>query len=183
VTVPRSSLRTERLVLEPIGPEWADAIWEASRPSLPSLRPWLAWAGQATPHTTRAFAEHARSEWHAGRQYAFAVLEGNEVVGGVGLYTPVGARSIGEIGYWVRVDRAGRGVTTEAAGAAVGFGFHTLGLHRIELRAGVENRPSQRVAEKLGFAREGLCRQGCPGTEGPYDCYLYGLLRREWSVG
>jgi hypothetical protein len=42
--------------------------------------------------------------------------------------------------------------------------------------AGVENRASQRVAEKLGFRREGSLRRGCPLADGGYDGYLYGLL-------
>jgi len=83
---------------------------------------------------------------------------------------------LGELGYWVRTDRCGRGYATEASSSVVEFGFEEAGLHRLELRAGVDNRASQRVAEKLGFQQEGRLRQGGRGAEVPYDCYVYGLL-------
>jgi RimJ/RimL family protein N-acetyltransferase len=40
----------------------------------------------------------------------------------------------------------------------------------------VENLASRRVAEKIGFRREGALRQGCPLIDRAYDGYLYGLL-------
>lgn len=176
--IPREAIRSERLVLEPVGPAHADALWGATRVSLDELRPWLGWSRGATPETTRGFAERSVTSWEADVDYAFVVLEGGEVVGGVGIHTPR-LEGLGELGYWTRSDRTGRGYTTEAAGAAVDFAFTTLGLYRLELRAGVENVASQRVAEKLGFRREGTLRRGCPsGASGGYgyDCYLYGLL-------
>ena len=56
---------------------------------------------------------------------------------------------------------------TEAAGALVEFGFHTVGLGRLELRAHVDNIASGRIAEKVGMRREGRApRRGrAPGGE------------------
>jgi [ribosomal protein S5]-alanine N-acetyltransferase len=47
--------------------------------------------------------------------------------------------------YW------GRGLATEAGEAFVAYGFHTLGLRRIEAGINAENKASTRVVEKLGF--------------------------------
>jgi len=77
--------------------------------------------------------------------------------------------------------RVGRGYATEAGTAVVAFGFDALGLYRLELRAGVENPASQRVAEKIGFRREGTLRRGCPLADGAYDGFLYGLLATDLS--
>jgi phosphoribosyl-AMP cyclohydrolase len=53
-----------------------------------------------------------------------------------------------------------------------------IGLFRLELGAGVENRASCRVAEKLGMRREGLMRSAAlTGAQQPYDLYLYAMLR------
>ncbi len=169
-------LETERLRLEPVGPEHAEGLWRATEASVRELRPWLVWADGATMEATRIFAERSPAMWREGREHAFAVVEEGEVVGAVAVHVPYPQRGMGELGYWVRTDRAGRGVCTEAAQAALEFGFVAIGLYRIELRAGVENRPSQRVAEKLGFQREGLARRGCARGDDGYDCYLYGLL-------
>jgi RimJ/RimL family protein N-acetyltransferase len=174
--IPRDAIRTERLVLEPVGPPHTDALWRATRASLEELRPWLGWARAASLETSREFAQRSVTSWESDVDYAFVLTEDGDLVGGVGIHTPR-LEGLGELGYWTRSDRTGRGYMTEAADAAVDFGFGTLGLYRLELRAGVENPASQRVAEKLGFRREGTLRQGCPaGAAEGYDCHLYGLL-------
>ena len=174
--IPREPIVTERLRLEPVGREHADAMWAATEASLDELRPWLPWARVASLETSRDFAERSEVAWAAETDYAFTVMEDREIVGGVGLHTPR-VEGLGELGYWARTDRTRRGYTTEACEALLAFAFHTVGLYRVEIRAGVENRASQRVAEKLGFRLEGTLRKGCAcGSDGGYDCHLYGLL-------
>lgn len=65
---------------------------------------------------------------------------------------------------------------TEAGRAVISFAFEVLDVHRIELHAGVSNKPSIRVAEKLGFQREGVLREAGRGAGGFYDAFVYGLL-------
>ena len=181
--IERVAIRTERLVLHPVEPELAEGIWEATRLSMEELRPWLSWAATGSPEQTRTFTEEAARDWEAGTGYNFAVLAEGEVAGTIGLHTPMAARRIGEVGYWLRTDRTGSGYATEAGKAIVSFGFETVQLARLELRAGVENRPSQRVAERLGFRQEGRLRRGCPLPNGGYDCYIYGLLPEDLRIG
>jgi ribosomal-protein-serine acetyltransferase len=181
--VPRKPLFTDRLTLEPTGPEHTERIWEAVSSSLPELRPWLIWAVKADGAAENAFSSQAPILWEAGSDYAFAILNDDAIIGGVGLHHRASLLPIVEIGYWLRSDRTRRGYTTEAASAAVDFAFEILEVDRIELRAGVGNTPSQRVASKLGFAREGLLRHGGLGESGPYDSYLYGLLRSDKRPG
>jgi len=67
--------------------------------------------------------------------------------------------------YW------GKGLATEAARAAVQFGFQSLGLERIVALASVENGASQRVIQKLGMSLvEQLNIWGM-------DCYRYSVQR------
>jgi ribosomal-protein-serine acetyltransferase len=170
------ALRTERLRLEPIGPDVADELWDASRASLRELDHWMYWAADATRESTRAFAEETVRLQDEGMSYQFVIRDDRGVAGAMGVEIHGAERRIGEVGYWTRSDRTGRGYATEAGGVLVDFAFAELGLYRLELRAGVENRASQRVAENLGFHREGLLRQGCAHGRTGYDCYLYGLL-------
>ncbi len=172
-------LETERLRLEPVGPEHAEGLWRATQASIRELRSWLTWANGPTMEATRTFAERSPALWREGREHPFVVVEDGEIVGAVALHVPYPQRGMGELGYWVRTDRAGRGVCTEAARAAVEFGFEAIGLYRIELRAGVENLASQRVAEKLGFKREGLLREAGWVAAGYQDMHLFGLLASE----
>jgi ribosomal-protein-serine acetyltransferase len=182
MTPDRAPLRTDRLVLEPIGPGHADPMWEATEASLQELRGWMLWAVDATREGTETFAAEAEREWNEGTGFHFSILQEGGLAGALGLEVRAPINRIGEIGYWIRSDRTGQGLATEAAEAVVAFGFEVLGLYRIELRAGVANRASQRVAEKLGFHMEGTLRKGCPGGPEPYDCYLYGLLLEDFLV-
>ena len=59
-----------------------------------------------------------------------------------------------EIGYHVRADRQGRGYATEAAAACLAHGRDVLGHERIIAIIDPANRPSQRVAEKIGMRYE-----------------------------
>jgi RimJ/RimL family protein N-acetyltransferase len=170
------ALKTARLRLDPIVPHLAEELWAATEASLPELRAWMWWADQTTPDSTREFAEEAERLREEGMSYQFVIRDDAGVAGAGGVEIHGAERRIGEVGYWIRTDRTGRGYATEAVRAVVDFAFAELGLYRLELRAGVENRASQRVAEKAGFRREGRLRQGCAHGQAGYDCYLFGLL-------
>jgi ribosomal-protein-serine acetyltransferase len=180
MTPDRAPLRTEQLLLEPISPEHTEALWAATEASLEELGRWMLWAVDATREGTETFAAEAEREWREGTGFHFAILLDGELAGALGLEVRAPINRIGEIGYWIRSDLAGRGLVTEAAEAVVAFGFEVLGLYRLELRAGVMNGASQRVAQKLGFHLEGTLRKGCPGGPEPYDCHMYGLLLEDF---
>lgn len=177
-SLPRSSIPTDRLVLEPVAESLAEIMWAAIEPSLPDLRPWLEWAVTPSFEETLRFTERSVRLWEEGTEFSFSILREAEVLGGVGLTVdaPLG---VGELGYWLRSDATGQGYATEAARATLEFGFEALALDRIELRAGVENDRSWRLAERLGFRREGTLREAGKGAAGRYDCYMYALLPRE----
>jgi RimJ/RimL family protein N-acetyltransferase len=89
----------------------------------------------------------------------FAVVDaaGGGVLGGIGI-TWNEAKDVAEIGYWARKEARGRGVTARALRLAGGLAFDQ-GAARVQLRADVENVPSRRVAEKVGFTAEGVLRE------------------------
>jgi ribosomal-protein-serine acetyltransferase len=109
-----------------------------------------------------------------------SLWRGAELVGGVGLF-PDTFGIAAEIGYWIRSSEEGRGHITRACRALIDIGFHELDLHRIVIRAGVENARSRAVPERLGFMYEGVAREEGRGSGGFYDLAVYGLLDREWS--
>jgi ribosomal-protein-alanine N-acetyltransferase len=86
------------------------------------------------------------------------------------------------IGYVISRPYWGRGIATRAVGAMLRWGFEQLGLNRIEATINPDNARSIRVAEKLGFTREGRLRDYRRMPGGFRDCYIYGLLRREWQA-
>lgn len=169
-------LRTPRLTLVPLDVSYADRVWTAIEASLPELRPWLVWTRGTGRDNVGEYLATVPVSWNDGSAFTFGILDGDDLVGSCSLTIHNPNLTQGEIGYWLRSDRAGRGYTTEAARAVRDFAFDVTGRHRLNLRAGVGNVGSQRVAEKIGFLREGMMRAGGSGATEHYDCYLYGML-------
>ena len=92
------------------------------------------------------------------REHGFGLLlltlrEGGEFVGDCGL-TPQQVDGVIEVGYHVRAVLQGRGLATEAAAACRDYARDVLGVDRLIAIIDPRNRPSQRVAEKLGLVVE-----------------------------
>jgi ribosomal-protein-serine acetyltransferase len=178
--IPRKNIKTRRLVLEPADPRHRDALWPAIEKSLEELRPWLAWTAGTSPDDLAGYLERSSRAWKEGVAWNYMIVENRGPIGSIGLPNFDGLVRQAEIGYWIASDRAGQGFMTEAASAVIDFGFEKLGLHRIELRAATENLASIRVAEKLGFRREGTLRESGMGAAGDrHDHHLFGLLETD----
>ena len=59
-----------------------------------------------------------------------------------------------EIGWRIAREHWGRGYATEAARAALAFGFERVGLDQVVSFTAAGNAPSRRVMEKLGMTRD-----------------------------
>lgn len=79
----------------------------------------------------------------------------------------------GEIGYWLSRDAMGQGIMTRAVGMLELYGFDVLGLNRIEIRVDTENLPSQAVARRAGYAREGVLRKFMMLHGAPRDIVVF----------
>ena len=89
----------------------------------------------------------------------------------------------GELGFWLDEEFTGRGLATRAGQALLARGFDGEGLHRIQLRAGVENLRSRAVAKRLKMREEGVLRGAGKVGGGMYvDLVMYGLLVDDWRM-
>lgn len=136
-----------------------------------------------TLHATRADLELRGQGWLAGTELPLAVAvraeDGLRLAGAVNLLINGPARS-GEVGYWLDSAFEGRGLVTRAVTALLDHAFGPLGLDRVELRTVPANTRSQKVAERLGFVREGILREAAAFPGGRQDEVVFGLLAREW---
>jgi RimJ/RimL family protein N-acetyltransferase len=105
----------------------------------------------------RAWVAAATKMWDDGSASPFAVLVEDDVVGGCGITWFDRDQGVGDIGYWIRADARGRGYVTRAVKVAAQWAFER-GCERLQLRADTENSDSLRVAERAGFAHEGVQR-------------------------
>ena len=63
------------------------------------------------------------------------------------------------------------------------FAFETLGLHRLESEARIDNVGSQRSLEKAGYKREGIARKKLFWEGRWFDTVLYGMLDEDYFGG
>ncbi len=174
------TLETPRLRLAATVPAHADGLWSAIEASLPELCEFMAWAPSASAANTVTFAERMQQRWNEATDWAFTIFLAEQIAGHISLMGYEALADLAEVGYWLRSDLCGRGLMTEAAGAVVDFAFDHVGCHRLELRAAESNPGSIRVAEKLGFVREGLLREANRAPDGGrYNMHLFGLLATE----
>ena len=80
---------------------------------------------------------------------------------------------MGEVCYGVAPDYRNQGLATRAVKLITGWACSYPALKRLELRVGLSNLASQRVAEKAGFVREGIVRMRVPATGKEYDDFVY----------
>ncbi|MFC0678611.1 GNAT family N-acetyltransferase [Lysobacter korlensis] len=171
-TVP--TLTTERLRLEPLGPEHFEGSWAAlqdeesmrltgtqSTFTEDQIRTWLAGLGD----------RHDRADWAVIR------LEDGTHIGEVVLNDLDGQNESMNLRIALSGDAArGRGYGTEAVRAVLDHGFDTVGLHRISLDVFSFNPAAQRVYEKCGFLVEGRQRHTMNWDGEWVDSILMGIL-------
>ena len=97
-----------------------------------------------------------------------------------------GAFQSAHAGWQVGADRVGRGYGTEGVTALVDHGLEAgaegLGLHRIQANIMPENRASLRIAEKVGFRREGLGVRYLRIAGRWEDHVMLAITREEWPA-
>ena len=73
----------------------------------------------------------------------------------------------------------GHGMGAEAVMVMTRHLFDDRHAHRVQLTTDVENGAMRRVAERLGFAFEGVLRAFMPGPDGPRDYAMYAITERD----
>ena len=147
------------------------------------LRPWMPWVdGTVTVADTLGFLTFARAEYTAGRQFHCNLRYRGAHVGAIGMRINR-PNDKGEIGYWLDREHEGRGIVTRATRALTGAAFDQLGLHRVTIRAAVENVRSRAVPERLGYRFEGVLRANEKIGDRYVDHASYAMLVDEWRAG
>ncbi|WP_342024931.1 GNAT family N-acetyltransferase [Arthrobacter citreus] len=82
----------------------------------------------------------------------------------------------GEISYWILPTARGQGVAPEAAAAVRQWAFTGAGLKRLQLTHSTLNEVSCRIAEKTGFALEGVKRSALRHEDGWHDMHLHAAV-------
>jgi len=156
IVAPR--LSDGRIGVRPLAPaDIPDIVAACVDPEIPR------WTRVPSPYTredAEQFLAIAATEAAAAAGVALAVCdaESDRLIGTVGLMELDLERGYGEIGYWIAAPARGRGAASAAVVLVREWAHAELGLAEIELLPHRDNRPSQRVAERAGFANTGAVR-------------------------
>lgn len=103
-------------------------------------------------------------------------------VGAVGHFIPHPVLESVEVWYLIGDPKArGHGFGREAVGLLVDHVLGTTAVERVGITCDVENVPSCRLAEGLGFRREGTLASAFYHHGRWHDAHLYGVTREEWE--
>lgn len=150
--------------------------------SVAEVQPWLPWCH---PGYTRSESERWVSTrlaaWLRFEELSFVIVDeaSGRFLGSCGLNQLNANYRMANLGYWIRTGDRGLGHTARAAKLVARYGFEAVGLQRIEIVADVDNRPSQRVAEKAGALREGRLRRRIFAHGRASDAFMYSLVRED----
>ena len=174
-------LETERLVLSELGAEDAEIYHRQQKSALDLAGhpPWGYGFETGSADKARVSFEYARKAWVKKARIKWGVRlksEGGVLIGQCELFD-FANQSKAETGYWLGAAYHGQGLMTECLRAVIGYGFDTMGLHRIYAHTAVENAPSIAMLKKVGFMQEGILRQDSKreGTWG--DTALMAILK------
>ncbi len=180
---PPTRLTSDVVVLERVRARHVEGLTQAVRSSHAELRRWMDWMTDE-PRTTEQsvdFVEMSETDWDGGIAFKYAMTDPGtgDVIGVCGLMTRAGPQRL-EIGYWVRTDRAGAGVATEAATLLTEAGLAVEGVDIVEIRHDAANVASGRIPEKLGYT-EAVRRD--VEIDSPGECgieVVWEITRGEW---
>jgi RimJ/RimL family protein N-acetyltransferase len=118
----------------------------------------------------------------AGQYVCFAVVpRGTDVA--IGLFQ---VRSLeadfgsAEWGFAIAAEFWGTGVFVDGARLVIQFAFDTIGSHRLEARAAVQNGRGNGALRKMGASREGILRKSFLRNGEYLDQSLWTLLAEDW---
>jgi RimJ/RimL family protein N-acetyltransferase len=146
----------------------------------PEIPRWTLVPSPYSEHDARSFVAIAAREREEGTRLSLAVVAVNEgsLLGSIALRVNR-EDAIGEIGYWVAAPARRCGIASRAVDLLSRWGFDALSLARMQILTDPENRPSQRVAERAGFTREGLLRSFREQKGERKSFVVYSLLRTD----
>ncbi|MFD9885609.1 GNAT family N-acetyltransferase [Streptomyces alboflavus] len=154
---------TDGVVLRPASLDDAEVLARAVRRSRDHLSPWDPERPESY-YTTEGQAERLRAQAEkgtAGLLVPWLLWDGGaeEVAGAITLshMSPAPLLSA-NLGYWIDVTYAGRGLATAATTAVCRIADERLGLHRVEAGTLLDNAASQRVLAKCGFEEFAFAR-------------------------
>ena len=167
--------------LHPMSLRHADQLYALIDRNRPRLRQWLPWVKTSFCFDDLVAFISEREHDNANHVSLTTVLFANgHMCGSIGLHAIDNRDRHTSIGYWIDSDFEGRGIMTRACSAIVDTGFRDYGLHRIVIQCATENVRSGAIAQRLGFAEEGILREAEWLYDHWVDLRVFSMLEQHW---
>ena len=157
-----------------------DAVFAACQD--PAIQRWARVpAPYLLDHAVNFVGEFAREEWmgRRGAPFCIASTDTDDVLGSCSLMDADERDQVAEVGYWVAPWARQQGVATQALGLLTRWALTELGMARLEVFIEQENRASTVVAQRCGYATEGVLREKALVGNQRRDVALYAILRTQ----
>jgi ribosomal-protein-serine acetyltransferase len=180
-TVPRFELADNRW-MRLLDSSDADELFELIDSNRDHLALWMPFVSQTRgSDDSLAFIRSARRQLAENRGMQLAIFAGATMIGVAGFHRIDWTTRSSSIGYWLAEDRQGQGTMTLAAASMLDHAFGVWRLHRVEIRAGVENHRSRAIPERLGFRETGVLRSAERIGTRVIDHVIYAMTAPEWE--
>lgn len=178
---PEPRLGAEGITLRPFEVDDAAAVAAACRD--PAILLFTFMKDGLTEAEAVEWIDRGNERWSDGHpRFAIVDSDTDRLLGEVGLN--VNARHLSAEGhYWVKASDRQRGIASCALGLVADWGF-SKGVQRLFLLIHPENVASNRLAERMGFTREGVLRSYEPVKDQRPDLVSWSLLSsdpRPWN--
>ena len=157
----------------------------AVRESMSTVGLWMPWAlPDYSIYDAREWFERCATMMDEGAAYDIGVFspDGRELYGGVAINQIRREDNAGNLGYWIRQSQQHKGLASGAATMMACYGFHTLGLTRLEIVAVETNLASRAVAETIGAEFECIARNRLILRGRPVPAAVYSLVPESFSM-
>jgi ribosomal-protein-serine acetyltransferase len=123
------------------------------------------------------------AEWESRERFVMGIWEkkSNTYIGQIWIEPEKWEVPSFELGYFLDVGYQGKGLAYEASVGTLEFLFANLNAYRITIMTRDTNAKSWKLAERLGFQREGHIRECSIKNGKRWGLYHYGMLKREYT--
>ncbi len=169
------------VVLEPLGEEHAEALWETAQ--APEIWTWL-WPVGKSRERFEMWMEASLTAAASGKEGPFATREkrSGRLVGSTRYLNVRPPDRVVEIGWtWLEPSAWGSGANVEAKLLMLEHAFETLGCLRVEFKTDARNERSRAALSALPAQFEGIMRKHMIVPDvGVRDSAYFGIIDDEW---
>lgn len=144
------------------------------------LAKWLPWVPNSqTPQHYQAYIKQSLTQYANGQAVECAIEYQGIIVGVCGFKRIDRHLGVAELAYWLGEAYQGNGVMTRACLFMLKYAFNELGMQKVQLSAAIDNKPSRKIANRLGMELEGVIRRQERVGDQVLDHAVYGIMKED----